>query len=428
MNEVVQQYEQRIQQVLTNRNLLKTQRATLSAFSQYQQAEDMSLAGRLEYLYTLQQLALAVRKDFKTMTKEDLTQFVLEHLRENGLAPSTIDRYLQRIRRFFRWLYDPNDLEFPDLVKGGVFRKKLNTKGGIRWMEKEDILTPEEISAIIEAADHPMWKCLYALMVSSGGRINREILGLKIGDLALEEDQFYIKFQDRTVLCVEGYHFVKLWLAVHPSRFEEGAWLFISERDPTKRLPYPTVKDHLDQDVNRAATKCPSLKTKRVYAHLFRHTAATNFASKPSVSVFVMNQRFGWKQGSRMAQRYVHLASDAVEDVTRLAFGLEPKHRIEAKKLLDYITLPRQEYKQLQANHDNLKDRVEELEVEDRELKTKISMVRDLLMAEDKDPDHVIAEAIQAMQEVEPGEFKKTTIELSDKAIYKILLRALAKR
>ena len=354
MVEVVQQYEQRIQTVLTTRTLLKTQRATLSAFTQYQEAEDISQSARLEYLYTLKQLGLAVRKSFKTMTRDDLTQYI-GTLRKNDLTASTIDRYIQRIRRFFRWLHDPDDLEYPTMVKGSIFQKKVNSKGNAndQWLEPQDLLSGAEINALIESEDHPMWKCLWALLVSSGGRVNREVLQLKIQDIAIAkegdaQEVFYVQLVERRVLCVDGLHFIKFWLSVHPQRFEKDAWLFFSDRDPTKPLPYPTVKSHLDATVTRASARVPSLKTKHVYCHLFRHTAATLFASKPSVSVFVMNQRFGWSQGSRMAQKYVHLASTDVEDVTRLALGLEPKKSTpEMEAVLDYVVVPRDQWEKL---------------------------------------------------------------------------------
>lgn len=337
--------------VLNSRKLLKAQRKTLTEFSEYQKAEDIQPKGRLEYLYTLQGLGLRVRKDFRNMTKEDLNQYIIG-LREKGLAPSTLGTHITRIKRFFKWVLDRNletgeiiDEDYPDIVKGGAFRKKRQTKGnGEKWLEPEDLLTAEEISAILEAETSPMYKALWTLLISSGGRIKREVLPLRIGDIQLEAECFYVKLQERRVMCVEGLYHVKLWLSMHPRRFEKEAWVFCSEKNTTKPLKYITVAKRLYRIAKGAGI------TKRVYPHLFRHTSATFYASKPGITPYMMNLRFGWQQGSRMPSRYIHLKSTDVEEHERIIFGLQPTKKLqETEKLLDYTVVPKSEFEALNA-------------------------------------------------------------------------------
>ena len=441
--------EREIQVLLANKMLIPTQKETLKAFEKYQRGEEQLASGtRLAYLHTLRDLAISKpwgwHKSFQSLTKEHLIGY-MEHLwqqvKRGTKAEATFRNKSRYIRRFLKWLHDSEDREFPKEFESKIWKVSLassKTPRGRGPVRRKDIITVDEIQLLMKYAGDTKSNAQIALLIDGGPRAQREFLAMRIQDAwrtinedGTELETFTVRFHDREVDVYDCLYWLQLWLDNHPDKDNPDAPLWPAEQNPDEPMGYQTFKSKLDRwlELSGIAERRKKAGLKPITPHLFRHTAATLWAGKPGMNEYALCQRFGWEQGSRMASVYVHLANaDDVRNHVRIAYGLEPKDRMEAKRLLDYIQVPRDTYKQLEANHDNLKDRVEELETEDRELKTKISMVRDLLMAEGKDPDQLIAEAIRAMQEVEPGEYKKTTIELSDKAIYKILLRALAKR
>ena len=383
-------YKRLIKNILKSPKIISAHRKTLRGFEKHQREEGVCDRTRLEYLYILRQFALKQKVPFEELTKDELVHYVMD-IRQRTKKQSSADLNIQRIRRFFKWLYDPDDLEFPDLVKGPAFKERpKNTKaGGTKkefQLKKEDLLTSEEVTAIIESADHPMYQAIYAAMIATGARVIRELLSIQIQDVTLEEDQYKIQIwgtldrekedqPEREALGFEGVYYLKLWLSLHPRRFDPTAYVFYAERSGKYPLPENTLRDHLTRDVEVAAQTVPSLKTKRMYLHLWRHTAATVWAAKPNMTIFALNQQFGWSQGSRMAQKYVHLATEDVEDVVRIAHGLEPKGEVEVKKLIDTVQIPRKEYAKLQT-------RVEELEAQTALPRVDLGLVKTEMEAE----------------------------------------------
>ena len=386
--------EKLIRNWLNSPNLTAPQQQTLKKFEKYQREERQSSLTRRNYVCVLGRLGKGLKTPFEEISKEELSEYVLQ-LRETYKA-ATGKKYIQMISRFFKWMYDPNDLDFPDLVKGPIFReKKGNTKAGddnSNGLSRDDLLTSEEIEAIIEVVENPMYKALYGMMIDSGGRIAREVLQLTIGDVKLEpsKKQYKVTLAEREVLCIRSYPLVTLWMDMHRNRKDPTAPLFHSEWKPSNSLPAPTVRNHLQADVALASKQCPSLKGKRVYPHLFRHTAATGFAAKPGVSDFIMNQRFGWKQGSKMAGIYIHLASSDVEDITRMAFGAEPIGQIESQELLDYVRVSRSEFQEFQEFKEGVESGELAREMVDEAIQTQLNTRMEQIDAREQETQQLL--------------------------------------
>lgn len=116
------------------------------------------------------------------VSSADLRRFVL-HLKDLGLAPSSIARNLSAIRGYFRFLLGEN------LVVSDPSERIDPPKG---WRTLPGVLSVAEIEALMDAPDlsHPLaWRdrALLEFMYASGVRVS-EAIGLHLRNLSLEEE------------------------------------------------------------------------------------------------------------------------------------------------------------------------------------------------------------------------------------------------
>ena len=103
------------------------------------------------------------------------------------------------------------------------------------------------------------------------------------------------------------------WIERHPRKDDPNAPLFITNRGT------PISGDGVQRLVKKYAAKAGIRKN--VYPHLLRHSRATVLASE--LKEPVLREFFGWSQGSRTPQIYLHLASkDVIKSYARY-LGLE---------------------------------------------------------------------------------------------------------
>ena len=114
-------------------------------------------------------------------TTPDLRAFI-HHLKDLGLAPSSVARNLSAIRTYFGFLLGEN------LVVADPSERLQTPKG---WRTLPEVLTVAEIERLLEAPDlaHPLaWRdrALLEFAYASGVRVS-EMVGLPVRHLSLEE-------------------------------------------------------------------------------------------------------------------------------------------------------------------------------------------------------------------------------------------------
>ncbi|MBT8398716.1 MAG: site-specific tyrosine recombinase XerD [Gemmatimonadetes bacterium] len=119
------------------------------------------------------------RRGPEAITSEDLRQFVF-HLKESGLAPSSIRRALSSVRGYFAFLLEEGVLETDP-------SERLESPRA--WRKLPEVLSVEEIQRIIEAPDpdHPMYwrdRGILEVLYATGMRVS-ELVDLRVGDVDL---------------------------------------------------------------------------------------------------------------------------------------------------------------------------------------------------------------------------------------------------
>lgn len=208
-----------------------------------------------------------------TPNREDIIQYK-KSLKDRELSPLTITVYLTAVRRFFAYL--EGQKIYPNIAKDVKGMKKQNGFS-------KDILSGDQIKRLLEGIDrnNPVGLRDYAilnLMLRTGLR-TIEITRANIGDIGTEGGETVLRIwgkgrdskDDFVILTQEAYNPILDYLKNRgPTKQDDPLFVSDSNRTRGKRLAIRsirwTVKDRLTQ---------AGLKTDRITAHSFRHTAGT---------------------------------------------------------------------------------------------------------------------------------------------------------
>src|SRR3989344_2558499 len=176
--------------------------------------EETALPTRLKYFDVLMWLSTYSKKDFDKFKKEDFEEMV-ELIQNREVSIATKQKFRAILKKFGRWMV------FGDRPANGGYKEYpetvawINThikKKDIPLIKASDILTEEEITKLIDEAEHPRDKAFVSILYETGSRIG-EIGGLRIKDVSIHQHGFLIdlakgKTGSRNVIVV--YHASKL--------------------------------------------------------------------------------------------------------------------------------------------------------------------------------------------------------------------------
>ena len=215
-------------------------------------------------------------------------------------------------------------------------RALLLVKQRIKRLGPQDILSVQEVQAIIDGAHTTRDKALIATLWETGVRIH-ELLALDLGDVQVRESPenggrvIYVMWfkktkvpgEEHTGYVIEAAPTLTAWLKAHP-RKKPDAPLFVKWGGG--RLGPPGADALFKGAAKRAGV------TKRVFLHLLRHSRATHLL-RLRVPELQVKQLLGWKANSPMLARYAHLAHQDAYDALLRAQGLEPPAPVDLGKL-----------------------------------------------------------------------------------------------
>lgn len=269
-----------------------------------QNKSTMTLYIRIRHL---RHLALLFNKDFRDVTKEDVTQ-VIEDLERRNYAPKTMQKWKVVLKTFFKWLYECPRHEYPDVVKDIVttipprlIRQRYNSG---------DVVSRAEVERIAHKPTNLRDKAFIKMLYESGAR-SGELLTLTIGDVVDQDGCLWVtlfgKTGERTVPLKWCKHSVELWLEVHPHSDNKDAplWVGLQKNTQNKQLCYKQFKKLLKRWSKEADIQKP------INPHLFRHSRATECAEN-GWTEDLLRSYFGWGSDSRMPSTYIHRSKKSI--------------------------------------------------------------------------------------------------------------------
>lgn len=263
--------------------------------------------------------ALDKFKPIDTITKDDLVKFFN---RPFG-SDATKALYVVCTKNFFKEIGKPE-------ISGWLKAKRPK-----ETLTSDDVLTSNEVQAMIDCTDSWYWKSLIATLYESGGRIS-EIISLRWKDLVLGKYTMNENGIDRTIEAFQvniatqktAAGFRKMILP------DSTSYLLnlkeIVESNPENRIFYMSYKRNYDilTEIGRRAR----LK-KHVHPHLFRHSRATAEIQK-GISEPVVRKRMGWSSASTVPARYIHLSdTDVIASQLNKVHEIKNGHIRQAEKI-----------------------------------------------------------------------------------------------
>lgn len=209
-------------------------------------------------------------------------------------------------------------------------------KGKVNEKLPDDMITKQELEAMLKNCSHPRDAAIVALLYDSGCRIG-ELLSMRVRDVEFDEQGAIVTFprgktgwrKNRVVFAAS---YLRIWLSVHEYIEDREGPLFYSRNghylDDTldavnKAQPGNKEKNALSPDGIRRNLKIIAVKAgikRRIHPHLFRHSRATELANHMTEQQ--LKKQLGWTAGSVMAAKYVHLTDKDTERAILRASGV----------------------------------------------------------------------------------------------------------
>ncbi len=336
--------ENQIRRLLSNEALLPVQREVLKKYDRESDMnESITSSTRAGQLFKLIPLAVALKKPFEEMDREDIEEFLY------GLevGTGTLDQYKIHIKKFFKWLYK-SEL-YPDAVK---WLKVSNNK---KRMLPDDILNPVEVKALMEAADNPRDRAFVSVLYESAARIEEMVIHEKIKNRKTQKEEIVpVKQKDlvfdqygaviilngktgmRRIRLIRSVPDLMIWMNHHPCKGDDQP-LWVGLREPHEFLSLSRAAGLICSLGEKAtiinARGEKEKLSKNVHPHLLRHTRLTEvakFFKEADLKVFA-----GWSPDSKMASTYIHRSGADVEKTQLEAEGIITRE--EANKESDIL-------------------------------------------------------------------------------------------
>ncbi len=193
--------------------------------------------------------------DLKTITPEQINEYILELIRKRNISPSQQNQRISAIKFYYEKVL-------------GKTKQVYNIERPILGRSLPDILSKEEIKKVFENTANLKHKCILEIIYSSGLR-RSEILNLKPADI--DSNRMLIKIRggkgkkDRYSLLADG---VLKDLRAYFKAFQPKEWLF---EGPNKRqYSSSSVVRILKTSAKKAGI------SRRVHIHMLRHSFATH--------------------------------------------------------------------------------------------------------------------------------------------------------
>jgi len=301
------------------------------------QARGLSDARRLNQARYLHRVSQNNPKDFKEWKEKDVDSAINMYLESScyykprgkrvvevnkPYSESTILGAKIVLKSFFKWLYGSNG--YPDCVKTLICRSVKGVK-----VTERDVLTLADIKAMANACTTTRDKAFIWCLYESGGR-RGEVHKLRRRDVEFDENGAVLTLHTektenrsergspvRKVRISYGAYDLATWM---DSLTDKSSDAFVWIGHGTKNTGSQLSIDSLAKIVQAAAIKA-GIK-KKTWLHLFRHSRATELASR--LSDQAMRIYFGWSRTSEMPSHYSHLTNNQVDEtVLEAIYGIE---------------------------------------------------------------------------------------------------------
>lgn len=227
------------------------------------------------------------KKKLDTITKEEINHYLLELIDKKNISTSQQNQRINAIKFYYEKVLGHNKENYQ--IERPRKERKL-----------PDVLSKEEIGAMLKATTNLKHKCLIALIYSCGLR-RSEAINLKLEDI--DSKRMMIKIcgakgkKDRYVQLSIG---VLDLLRAYYKKEKPAKWLFEGQNGEK----YSATS--IFNDIKRAAQKAEIKK--RVYPHILRHSFATHHLEQGTDLRYI--QEWLGHESSKTTEIYTHVSTN----------------------------------------------------------------------------------------------------------------------
>jgi len=302
---------------------------------EYGTDKSLSTARIGKYLTNFRIVIEMLSKDLDKATVADMRKLV-HKIKERQVSERTMEDYWVLTKVFYRWFEKARKKQASKISDTVEYVKEFVWKVDKNKIKEPDILTLDEIKQIVGACKSERDRALVMMLWDSGARIG-ELITLRNKDVNSFEHGFRINIQQskttkRTLPLVECAPYITNYINrehISYGKDPSGSFWIDYTGNP---LSYDGVRVQLKRIFKRAMKpKEDDKPIKRVYAHLFRHSRATDLANR-GWSEAQMCKWFGWRMGSDMPAVYIKRSGVELEDTMLVSLGIKKKDEEEDKK------------------------------------------------------------------------------------------------
>jgi site-specific recombinase XerD len=301
--------ERQVGRYLADEELSETMRKQMREFREdYCKNRELAVGSQECYLRSINFLGRYLVSqgitDFDKTTKENLQKYLNEI---EGKSNSVKMWAKTAFKVFFRWKLTGRirrSDKFPALVEWIIIPAPDKTP-----YEKQDLLTADELRALMKSAKNFRDRAFLSLLVDTGARLN-EILNLRVKNAHMADEYPYItiersKSKPRNVGLLDSIHDLGSWLEAHPhanrANFSES-FIFMPIKGEKKQKNLEYLTSARAAEIVKRLAESAGIK-KRVWIHGFRHLAVTNELVQ-GVPAKLIRESKGWSDKSTQIDRY----------------------------------------------------------------------------------------------------------------------------
>ncbi|WP_407282840.1 tyrosine-type recombinase/integrase [Methanolobus sp. WCC1] len=238
---------------------------------------------------------------FNAATKKDVISLICK-IERKGYAVSTKNDYKQCIKSFYKWYYNED--------KPAIVEWLMTQPARTSSVQRDDLLTHDEIIAMLDAATSIRDKAIISVLVESGARIG-EIGSLCIKNVCFDEYTATISVHGnrgiREIRLLDSVSALSQWMEIHPQKHNKNAplWVNTGTKNHGQEMNYGSFYMMIKRTAKNAGI------SKNVHPHLFRQTRSIELSKHFTDAG--MNAHFGWVPNSNMPRAYVHLNAKDIE-------------------------------------------------------------------------------------------------------------------
>lgn len=276
-------------------------------------------------VYTARLTEAARRITLTEATAADVNG-VLQSLMDAGKAEWTVHGYSTAFRKFY---------DHHDFGPSGEDITKIDTPTGASF-DPDDVLTRDEIHELLDAADNPRDRAVFALLIFTGMR-NNALRTLRVKDVDPQEGVWKVNSDEtdglkgvekygttRPLLGARGP--VRDWLSYHPAGDNPDAYLITGrpkygKADPTSPVAGSTIRRVVDRLVDAADN--PAIDRKPTHPHMMRHNFVTICKRDYKLPDETVKFLIGHSPASKvMETTYAHLSDEDHIERAEVAAGI----------------------------------------------------------------------------------------------------------